>query len=138
MEIELITISLQRPAKISKHSAMQVSFAQIPSQMQTFHCDQYITDCLRVLKIGLFHVIQIPYISKSACYHPRHQEIYGDCNLVSVAFKLILLFFNTQNLDTGSNMQLFSVSLLLGIDTPTYQISVTPKQSSCLTSLKCK
>ncbi|KAH0899925.1 hypothetical protein HID58_049493, partial [Brassica napus] len=81
MEIELITISLQRPAKISKHSAMQVSFAQIPSQTQTFHCDQYITDCLRVLKIGLFHVIQIPYISKSACYHPRHQEIYGDCNL---------------------------------------------------------
>ncbi|WZZ31690.1 hypothetical protein YC2023_015091 [Brassica napus] len=28
--------------------------------------------------------------------------------------------------------------LQLGIDTPTYQISVTPKQSSCLTSLKCK
>ncbi|CAN6885776.1 unnamed protein product, partial [Brassica oleracea] len=28
--------------------------------------------------------------------------------------------------------------LQLGIDTPTYQISVTPKQSSCLTSLKSR
>ncbi|KAH0929312.1 hypothetical protein HID58_015039, partial [Brassica napus] len=71
----------EEPAKISKHSAMQDSFAQIQSHMHTFHCDLYITDCLRVLKIRLFHLIHLPYTSKSACYHPRHQEIYGDCNL---------------------------------------------------------
>nr|VDD19294.1 unnamed protein product [Brassica oleracea] len=60
---------------------MQVSFVQIQSQIKTFHCDQSITGCLRLWKEGMFHLIHIPYISKSACYHLRHHKINGDVYL---------------------------------------------------------
>ncbi|WZY87087.1 hypothetical protein YC2023_033471 [Brassica napus] len=67
---------------------MQVNFVQIPSQIKNFHCDQSITGCLTLWKEGMFHLIHIPYISKSVCYHPRHQEINADVYLVSVSSKL--------------------------------------------------
>ncbi|KAF2578536.1 hypothetical protein F2Q68_00002169 [Brassica cretica] len=51
------------------------------------------------------------------------------CNTNSLYQQISML-----SLQTPRNIR----RLQLGIDTPTYQISVTPKQSSCLTSLKSR